>query len=87
MSYLTELYKKEKTSHKKLSRLQKEFKIALAKLKSIELTKGDSRIDETFEYYQYLQNEILNENRKLTNLFIKIREIQVNERIFSTNSN
>ncbi|MFY1964359.1 hypothetical protein ACOTDD_03690 [Achromobacter xylosoxidans] len=85
MSYLKELYKKEKTAHRKLSRLQKEFKIALAKLKSIELTKGDSRFDETFEYYQYLQNEILNENRKLTNLFIKIREIQVNERIFSAN--
>lgn len=85
MSYLTELYKKEKTAHRKLSRLQKEFKIALKKLKDIELTKGDSRIDETFEYYQYLQNEILNENRKLTNLFLKIREIQVNERIFSTN--
>lgn len=85
MSYLKELYKKEKTAHRKLSRLQKEFKIALAKLKSIELTKGDSRFDETFEYYQYLQNEILNENRKLTNLFLKIREIQVNERIFSTN--
>ncbi|MFQ1064317.1 hypothetical protein [Bordetella trematum] len=85
MSYLMELYKRERTSHKKLSRLQTEFKIALKKLKDIELTKGDSRIDETFEYYQYLQNEILNENRKLTNLFLKIREIQVNERIFSTN--
>lgn len=85
MSYLMELYKRERTSHKKLSRLQTEFKIALKKLKDIELTKGDSRFDETFEYYQYLQNEILNENRKLTNLFLKIREIQVNERIFSTN--
>jgi hypothetical protein len=80
-----ELYKRERTSHKKLSKLQMEFKLALKKLKDIELTKGDSRFDETFEYYQYLQNEILNENRKLTNLFIKIREIQVNERIFSTN--
>lgn len=85
MSYLMELYKRERTSHKKLSRLQTEFKIALKKLKDIELTKGDSRFDETFEYYQYLQNEILNENRKLTNLFLKIREIQVNERIFSAN--
>ncbi|WP_427939559.1 hypothetical protein [Achromobacter marplatensis] len=85
MSYLMELYKRERTSHKKLSKLQMEFKLALKKLKDIELTKGDSRFDETFEYYQYLQNEILNENRKLTNLFLKIREIQVNERIFSTN--
>lgn len=85
MSYLKELYKKEKTAHKKLSKLQTEFKLALKKLKDIELTKGDSRFDETFEYYQYLQNEILNENRKLTNLFLKIREIQVNERIFSAN--
>lgn len=85
MSYLMELYKRERTSHKKLSKLQTEFKLALKKLKDIELTKGDSRFDETFEYYQYLQNEILNENRKLTNLFLKIREIQVNERIFSTN--
>lgn len=85
MSYLMELYKRERTSHKKLSKLQMEFKLALKKLKDIELTKGDSRFDETFEYYQYLQNEILNENRKLTNLFLKIREIQVNERIFSAN--
>lgn len=85
MSYLMELYKRERTSHKKLSKLQTEFKIALKKLKDIELTKGDSRIDETFEYYQYLQNEILNENRKLTNLFLKIREIQVNERLFYNN--
>lgn len=85
MSYLIELYKRERTSHKKLSKLQTEFKLALKKLKDIELTKGDSRFDETFEYYQYLQNEILNENRKLTNLFLKIREIQVNERIFSAN--
>ncbi|CUJ92282.1 Uncharacterised protein [Achromobacter xylosoxidans] len=85
MSYLMELYKRERTSHKKLSKLQTEFKLALKKLKDIELTKGDSRFDETFEYYQYLQNEILNENRKLTNLFLKIREIQVNERIFSAN--
>lgn len=85
MSYLMSLYKKETSIHRKISKLQREIKNTMKSLKQIELLKGDSRIDENFEYYKFLEYELIKENKNLTDLFIKIREYQLNEQFAKAN--
>lgn len=85
MSYLMSLYKKETGIHRKISRLQSELKNTMKTLKQIEVIKGDSRIDEHFEYYKYLEFQLIKENRNLTDVFIKIREYQLNEQFAKAN--